>query len=434
VVVYAHGLRNPNQSELCWWCEDDLRTDNTQDYKQAEGILKRLASSGAVATSFNWHGLGGEIGGYVIDAINYLDNEFGDEVNPQKAGLIGHSTGGKWVTDAAVTLENDNNPPMGVGLIAPAPGSPVSVPVLVIHGTNEHACQVGTEPLGVYCLADAPKYLVVMTGANHFGYTDGICLDPTQQRDDTCWYFDPWGLLPEAEGWDNASRAGGAEGQAAHARQQRAAGNYLQAFFSHYLDLPGKAGALNYLRQKTGEQCGHPGDAQQCNTKEVDVYMWWPYHPPETLCSGVQVELRDNTGVIDTLPSVDQGVNSGQWNYLGTYDFAEYALVRIDSSGGCSVLADAVKFVTSYGSPPSPEEFIVDNGDEHWTGSVGVWTASAECGDCYGEDYLLSSDPGAFYAFQSDFSMDIDTSGCEPQRLFDDLEDLNVEVSVCSCE
>jgi pimeloyl-ACP methyl ester carboxylesterase len=441
VVVYAHGLRNPGQSQLCSWCEDDLRTDNTQDYKQAEGILKRLALSGAVAISFNWHGLTSEadaIAGYVIDAITYLGNEFGDDVDLDRVGLIGHSTGGQAVTSAAQELRQQENPPaVFVGLIAPvfSTGQP-SGPVLVIHGTRDHACQVGTDPLGVYCVANAPKYLVVLTGANHFGYTDGICLNPSQPRTGRC-PNDPWGLLPEADGWDNSSLVGGVEEQAAHARQQRAAGNYLHAFFSHYLGLPGKAGALSYLRQKTGEQCGHPDDAQQCNTREVDVYMWWPYHPADKPCSGVRIELRDSTGVIDTLPPVDQRVNSGQWNHLGTYDFTEYAgvsIVNIDSSGGCSVVADAVKFVTSYGSPPSPKEFIVDNGDRPWTASAGTWTASTECGDCYGQNYLLSSDPIAVYGFQPDFSMEIDTSDCEPQRLFDDLEDLNVEVSVCSCE
>ena len=71
-----------------------------------------------------------------------------------------------------------------LGLIAPGhaydawfdmlmPGEPA---VLVIHGTNEHPAQVGDYPIGDYSAAQPPKHLVVLTGANHFGYTDEICV------------------------------------------------------------------------------------------------------------------------------------------------------------------------------------------------------------------------------------------------------------------
>ena len=143
----------------------------------------------------------------------------------------------------------------------------------MIHGTNEHTCQAGTGPLEIYCWANPEnpeipdkiynKHLVVVTGANHFGYTDGICLDPNQQRVDPC-INDILGLLPQADGWDNPSEVGDLEEQEAQALQQRVAGNYLQAFFSNYLQ--GDEDALDYLIQKNEgeEQCGHPGDRDGC--------------------------------------------------------------------------------------------------------------------------------------------------------------------------
>src|SRR5262249_26354946 len=86
-------------------------------------------------------------------------------------------------------------------------------------------------------------YLVVITGANHYGYTDGICL---------------------ASPNDNASAVGGATGSEAQRRQQRAAGDYLVAFFSVYLRV--NVDKLGYFMQQGGDQCGYPGNPSVCGS------------------------------------------------------------------------------------------------------------------------------------------------------------------------
>jgi hypothetical protein len=121
----------------------------------------------------------------------------------------------------------------------------MNAPVLIIYGTKDTQ-QVHDDPLQVYGMAGRPKHLVVVTGANHYGYTDGICIAPP---------------------YDNPSQVGGVMGPEAHARQQRAAGDYLEAFFSYYLPylLPDTS-KLDYLRQQAGQQCGNPGNPPTCGS------------------------------------------------------------------------------------------------------------------------------------------------------------------------
>jgi hypothetical protein len=269
-VVHAHGRRTLDW-ELCWWCDQELRETIDKDYLQAAGILTRLAASGIIAisvdhswaSSVTWYPA--DKGAIVINTIAYLRDEHQSSgswleaaVDLERVGLSGHSQGGAAAIYAAL---NFDEPPykntlnlsptvqiQGLGLIAPActnygwgPSSPTclmdgapDVRTLVIHGTNESHCQVANGPVALYCEANTPKHLVVVTGANHFGYTDGICISPTSGR-------------------DNPSRVGGMMEQEAHARQQRTARNYVHAFFSYYLDLPGKAAAIRYLIQEAGQ-------------------------------------------------------------------------------------------------------------------------------------------------------------------------------------
>lgn len=271
-VVYAHG-RRVNEFNICGGLSSPPLNE---DYKQLEGILTFLASSEIIAISFNWQGLtvlDQVIAGYIVKVITYLGKEFGNIVDLQNIGLIGHSTGGAAVIKAARILRNDPNSPVqikGLGLIAPAFPSGETIidlaePVLVIHGTNEHPCQAGLAPLEIYCQAASPKHLVYLIGANHFGYTDDICIDPNQVRSIEC-SADPFGLDPRdyllySPGWDNGSEVGGMSGRDPNELQMIAAANYLKAFFSFYLQ--GNVGELDYLTHD-GEQCGHPGDPQAC--------------------------------------------------------------------------------------------------------------------------------------------------------------------------
>ena len=133
---------------------------------------------------------------------------------------------------------------------------------MAIHGTKDPPCQVGNSPVEVYREANPAKHLVVVAGANHFGYTDDICLEPAEE------------LCPDHPrdpGWDSSSEVGGVEGQEAHARQQLAAGNYLQAFFSKYLQ--GHDDALDYI---AGERCelppGDPPNWEAADSQPVRLF------------------------------------------------------------------------------------------------------------------------------------------------------------------
>ncbi len=80
---------------------------------------------------------------------------------------------------------------------------------------------------------------------------------------------------------------------------------------------------------------------------EYDVYMWWPNDDDEFMYEDVPVDIIYSGGT-DTL-SVDQTINGGQWNLLGSYDFDGgidgKVVIRTDGTDGYDVVADAVKFV-----------------------------------------------------------------------------------------
>lgn len=373
----------------------------------------------------------------MVDALVYLGNAFSSRVDLQHIGLIGHSTGGSAVLNAAELIRNKQDPPVvALGLIAPSRHLHQEVlidPVLVIHGTNEHPCQVGTDPFRIYCMANSSKHLIGITGANHFGYTDGICLDPTQQFSDTCTAAHELNSLPRADGRDNPCMVGGLTGQQAHVLQQRTAGNYLLAFFSYYLQ--GDEDALDYIVQNEGdEKCRQPSDVMPCdNTKILQVYMWWPQNLPGNICGRSSIAIKDGNGILLDKIQVNQGLNGGQWNHVGLdeYTFAKGALVRILSSSGCTVIADAVSFVFPGNSPE--EGIIIDNSNTLWTTQQGVWNVSTDGSHMYNGDYHVSTDLSFAFDFTFEFSPQFNTADCNPVRYFDDLASLGVQVSVCSC-
>jgi hypothetical protein len=304
VVVYAHGLSRDERDICEGWINPGPFSD---DYKQAGGILSQLAASGIIAVSVSWGEAGSGatvVGKVMIDTIAYLRNKNQEQgswlqgmVDLTRVGLSGHSTGGAGAVDAAFHYNQGNYCPehgtldvqiKGLGLVAPAwpwyaGNSAVNIPKLLIHGTREHCRQVGLAPLEYYCESSAPKHLVYITGANHFGYTDGICLDPevpapSQNCIPDRYDIDASQYLPTSVGEDNDSQVGGVTEKEAHTLQQRAAANYLEAFFSYY--LKDDAGALDYLVQKDGTQpqCGHPGNKDQCKDDFVEAGP--PVDPP----------------------------------------------------------------------------------------------------------------------------------------------------------
>ncbi len=76
-----------------------------------------------------------------------------------------------------------------------------------------------------------------------------------------------------------------------------------------------------------------------------EVFLWWTYF--NTRCANVPVEVYDGSNLIDTrmIDQTDQ-TKAGQWNALGLYTFNNTARVVINSQGGCTSSADAVKIAT----------------------------------------------------------------------------------------
>ena len=80
-----------------------------------------------------------------------------------------------------------------------------------------------------------------------------------------------------------------------------------------------------------------------------DVYAWWwwgDYRPPD-------VPYTVNHSGDSTTVRVDQRVNGGRWNLLGTFHFQDEGWVRVsdDVSSGRDVVADAVRLVYSSAGP-----------------------------------------------------------------------------------
>lgn len=73
-----------------------------------------------------------------------------------------------------------------------------------------------------------------------------------------------------------------------------------------------------------------------------EVYEWHTDWPSRN--NAAQHEIRTGATLLATV-NVNQQVNGGQWNLLGTYTFSGPASVTVLARSGSSTNADAVKFV-----------------------------------------------------------------------------------------
>jgi len=82
-----------------------------------------------------------------------------------------------------------------------------------------------------------------------------------------------------------------------------------------------------------------------------ELFLWWTYF--NTRCSNVPIQVYDGSNLIDTrmIDQTDQ-TKAGQWNALGLYTFNDTARVVINSQGGCTSSADAVKIANPPLLPP----------------------------------------------------------------------------------
>lgn len=85
---------------------------------------------------------------------------------------------------------------------------------------------------------------------------------------------------------------------------------------------------------------------------KYSVYLWWSTHANRS----ATVPITISTGTATDTKTVNQKVNGGQWNLLGTYDFkaGTTGFVELSDAGGLA-LADAVRLVSG-ATPPNTSE------------------------------------------------------------------------------
>lgn len=195
LIVFCHSKRFPESAFPDAAVCPGAPADFTQDYRQSSGILAQLARWGfvTIAPDLSWLARQSDIQDWQLtmrDALSYMIAEnaragspFQHQLRPAGLGAIGHSTGGL----AAIFLgTSDAHPIDALGLIAPVANVMHDVshiigfapkPILILHGTQElSAFGVNGDPLSYYAAAGPKKHLVTIGGANHFGYTDAVCI------------------------------------------------------------------------------------------------------------------------------------------------------------------------------------------------------------------------------------------------------------------
>jgi pimeloyl-ACP methyl ester carboxylesterase len=196
--------------------------DPSQDYRQLAGSMAHLARRGFVVVAPDLSWLAPDDGparraAALRDALSHLRAGSRGPLLAEldRVGLVGHGLGGL----AAATLAADRTCPFHVralGLLAPVAGAGAGwaaglgglPPVLVLRGAADTGTAgAGEGPAALYDVAPAPRLLVTIPGANHFGFTTSLALAA------------PFDGAPAMSRRD----------------QQRVARAYLTAFFEHHL-------------------------------------------------------------------------------------------------------------------------------------------------------------------------------------------------------
>ncbi len=215
LIVYGHAHRHEGSG---------TPGDIAQDYLQVSGILTHLASWGFVVVSPDLSWLEEIVGGasditdrqiVLRDAVHHMLGEnvragspFEGRIRTTAMGAMGHSMG----AGASVLLGTSEELGAKIGAMAliapPNHGSDGHIadfgpkPLMILQGTEDSPWYALETARKIYTAAEPAKYLITISGANHFGYTDLISYDPE--------------VLPRAD-------------------QQAIAKAYLAAFFRRYL-------------------------------------------------------------------------------------------------------------------------------------------------------------------------------------------------------
>ncbi|MGK3989854.1 alpha/beta hydrolase [Sorangium sp. So ce136] len=190
-----------------------------QDYRQLSGVMAHLARWGfvVIAPDLSWltpDDTPLRRAAVLRDALSHLRAGSRGPLlaDFDQVGLLGHGLGAQ----AALALALDPASPFHVRALAllaptgePERASPIDAlaprPVLLVHGTADPIA--ASVPTTLYHRARAPKHLVTLPGASHFGYTTSI------------------GLAEPLDG----------PAELARREQQAIAMGYLAAFFNGYL-------------------------------------------------------------------------------------------------------------------------------------------------------------------------------------------------------
>ncbi|MCP3138585.1 golvesin C-terminal-like domain-containing protein [Pyxidicoccus xibeiensis] len=135
-----------------------------------------------------------------------------------------------------------------------------------------------------------------------------------------------------------------------------------------------------------------------------NVYMRWPSGGSGRAAS-VPVDIVKADGTTTTVP-VNQTVNGGTWNLLGTYALSKRnASVTIRTTGTRgTVIADAVRFT------PIANEVIVDNSRLSSSDKTGTWVHSRSTPGFHGYNYVHDNNDGKGSATAT-FTPDLPVAG-----------------------
>jgi hypothetical protein len=144
-----------------------------------------------------------------------------------------------------------------------------------------------------------------------------------------------------------------------------------------------KVPALNfaYLVPSTGPDATATWTPTITQAGSYKVYAWWSVWPNRA--TDAPYRITDSSSTVHTV-RVDQQVNGGQWNLLGTFTLASGSgMVELGNDADGFVIADAVKWEWA-GGGSGPADIIIDNPAATY---VGFWPATSADPGFYGTDF-----------------------------------------------
>lgn len=134
-------------------------------------------------------------------------------------------------------------------------------------------------------------------------------------------------------------------------------------------------------------------------TGKFEVYAWWT--AASSRSTVVPISVQHAAGTATSI--VNQRLNGGAWNLLGTFDFngslTKVTITVPTPSNGLYGVADAVAWNPVGISPPPPPtgEIVIDNG-ETGTAKQGTWSNSG-APNPYGTNSLYNQKAGSWYSW-----------------------------------